>query len=112
MKLFWFVFFTGFIIFYFAVQAVGIPFLSVEMIFNDIYHFLAGFIFLIGVITLEVEHKFRTLLMFVAGVLVLDGIYGYYQNGIDRNYIVTHLYNLYLLFWGAVSGLMFKKSRK
>ena len=110
MKLFWFVFIIGFILFYFAVQAVDVPFFSVEMLINDLYHFLAGFIFLVGVITLKVEHKFRTVLMLVAGVLVLDGLYGYFQHGIDRNYLITHLYNLYLLIWGVVCGLVFKKS--
>ena len=112
MKLFWFVFITGFILFYFAIQAASVPFFSVEMLINNLYLFLAGFVFLVGVMKLKVKHKFRIVLMFVVGILVLDGIYAYYQYGVDRNYIVTHLYNLYLLIWGAVSGLVFKQSRK
>jgi len=112
MKLFWFVLSIGLFLFYFSVQAADVPFFSVEMIFNNLYHFFAGFIFLVGVIKLKIKHKFRTVLMLVVGVLILDGIYDYSQHGLDKNYLMTYLYNLYLLFWGTVSGLAFDKSRK
>ena len=110
MRLFWFVFCTGLIIFYFVDQAVEVDSFTKETIINNLYHFFAGFIFLAGMFYLKMQHKFRWFVILFIGILVFDEIYDL-SRGIKDTSLITIFFNSYLLIWGGVSGLVFSKKR-
>ncbi len=111
MRLFWLVFTTGALIFYFIDQAVDVDSFSKELIVNNLYHFLVGFLFIIGMLHFKYKFKFKILLPLIFTVLVLGEIYDFFIE-ITNFSILSLIYNIYVLFWGVVSGFAFSKSLK
>jgi hypothetical protein len=111
MRLFWFVFITGGIFFYFIDQAVDVDSFSKELMVNNLYHFLVGFLFIIGMQHFKYKFKFKILLPLIFTVLVLGEIYDFFIE-ITNFSILSLLYNIYVLFWGVVSGFAYSKSLK
>ena len=110
MRLFWLVFGTGLLVFYFVDKAVKVDSFTVETLLNNLYHFFAGFIFLTGMFYLNIQYKFRWFAILFLGILVLDEIYDL-SRGIKDTSFITIFFNSYLLLWGGVSGLVFSKKR-
>ncbi len=110
MRLFWFVFCTGLLIFYFVDKAVKVDSFTIETQLNNLYHFLAGFIFLTWMFHAKIQHKFRWFVIVFISILVLDEVYDF-SRGIKDTSFITIFFNSYLLLWGGISGLVFSKKR-
>lgn len=108
MRFFWFVFFMGMVLFYFADQAAKIDTFTVAALINNLYHFLAGFIFVAWLFRSDIKNKFKAFFILLVGIFILDEIYDYFMSIKDFNFIL-HIYHLYLILWGAVSGLVLGK---
>ncbi len=111
MRLFWFVFITGGIFFYFIDQAVDVDSFSKELMVNNLYHFLVGFLFIIGMLHFKYKFKFKILLPIIFAVLVLGEVYDFFIE-ITNFSILSLFYNIYVLSWGVISGFAFSKSLK
>ncbi len=110
MRLFWFVFCTGLLMFYFVDKAVGVDSFTIETLLNNLYHFLAGFVFLAWMYYAKIQHKFRWFVILFIGILILDEAYDF-SRGIKDTSLIMIFFNSYLLIWGGVSGLAFSKKR-
>ncbi len=108
MRLFWLTFCVGWVLFYFADQAVKYDSLTVEGLINNLYHFFAGFIFITWMFKSNIKNKFKSFIILLIVILVLDETYDYFRHVKDFGLIML-IYHLYLVFWGAASGLMISK---
>lgn len=111
MRLFWFVFCSGWAFIYFLDHAFKVDSFTEETLINNLYHFFTGFIFLAGAIRLNLKHKLKFFLVLVIVILFLDEIYDYVRYVKDFTFL-TLFYNLSLLLWGALSGLALSKRSK
>ncbi len=111
MRLFFFVFCSGGAVFYFINHAFKVDSFADETLINNVYHFVAGFIFLAGAIRLNLKHKFKFFILLVIMILLLDEIFDYMRYVKDFSFL-SLFYNLYLLLWGALSGLVLSKRLK
>lgn len=106
MKIFWFVFVTGLILFYLLVKAFKINVFSLEMFTHALYHFFIGF----GSMTYFYFHRtvrlIKILLVFLFIFLALDQVYDY-SRGVGHMNIKYLLFNFYLVFWGGLNGFSF-----
>ena len=105
MRLFWFVFCVGWVLFYFADQAVKYESLSLEGLINNIYHFLAGFVFIAWMFRSDIKNKVKSFFILLVVILALDETYDYFRQVNDFSLIMV-IYHLYLVFWGAACGFM------
>ncbi|MGR8932768.1 MAG: hypothetical protein ACU837_00075 [Gammaproteobacteria bacterium] len=106
MKLFWLVFFTGLILFYFVKQALKIEFGSVEILLHTLYHFFSGFIVLAGWCFFKFKKRFKVFFAIVITILLIDEL-GDYFRGVEDMTSIMLAYNLYMLLWGAAAGIAF-----
>ena len=111
MRLFWFVFCSGWVFIYFVDHAIKVDSFAEETLINNLYHFFTGFIFLAGVNRLNLKHKFKFFMVLVIVILCLDEIYDYMRHVKDFTFL-SLFYNLSLLLWGALSGLALSKRSK
>jgi hypothetical protein len=108
MKLFWFVLITGFVLFFFIVQAFKLDIFSLEMLTHNLYHFLIAFVIL-GYFFLHMTLKImKFLLILVLCLLVLDEIV-HYVSGVGNISAEVLIMNFYLLVWGGLSGFLFTR---
>lgn len=111
MRLFWFIFCLGLVFLYFIDQAIDAKSLTPKMIINNLYHYLAGLIFLPKLIKSNIAHKIRYISLFLLSVLMIGVIFNYSMEVQDIR-ILSLLYNLYFVFWGTVSGLVFRMTKR
>ncbi len=106
MRLFWFVFLSGGVFFYFIDQAFKMDLFSKETLLNNMYHFFAGFIYLAWTLRLNLKNKLKLFFLLAAVILFIDEMYDYLRH--FRTFTFIELfYNLYLLLWGALCGYVF-----
>ncbi|MGH8549521.1 MAG: hypothetical protein ACRERU_13165 [Methylococcales bacterium] len=108
MKLFWFVFVTGSILFFLVVQAFKLDVLSVEMLTHNLYHFFIGFVILNYFFFHMTLKIMKFLLLLVLALLVLDEIFDY-ARGVGNITVELLILNFYLVFWGGLSGFTFAR---
>lgn len=106
MRLFWIVFFAGLFLFYFVSKALKIEVDSFEMLWHLLYHFFSGFIVLAGWYFYKSKRRFKIFLLIIFTILLVDEL-GDYFRGVEDMSSMMLAFNLYLLFWGAVSGIAF-----
>lgn len=106
MKLFWIVFFAGLILFYFVANALKVEIGSLEMFLHMLYHFFSGAIILAGWYFYKSKRRFKIFLLIIFTILFVDEL-GDYFRGVENMSSMMLAFNLYLLFWGAVSGIAF-----
>ena len=111
MKLFWFVFLTGSIVFYLVIRAVKVDILSLEMLTHVLYHFFIGFVILAYFVFHMTIRRMKFLLILVLALLVLDEIFDY-ARGVGNIRFETLILNFYLVFWGGLSGFIFAARKK
>lgn len=105
MKLFWTVFFAGLILFYFVANALKIKIDSLEMFLHMLYHFFAGAIILAGWYFYKSKRRLKIFLLSIFAILFIDEL-GDYFRGVEDMTSMMLAFNLYMLFWGAVSGIV------
>ena len=111
MRLFWFVFFSGGIFFYFLDQAFKVELFTTETVLNNMYHFFAGFIYLAWSLRLNLKNKLKYFILLAAVILFIDEMNDYLRH--YRTFTFIELfYNLYLLLWGALCGYVYLISPK
>lgn len=108
MKLFWFIILFGLAVYYFIVQAFKLSIFNAEMLLHTLYHYATGFIILSGCFVLSSTKKTKSIVIgcLAVTILFIDEIYDY-RRGIENFNLMLILYNLYVLFWGALSGVAF-----
>ena len=106
MRLFWLVFGTGWIPYYFFVKALKVDVFSVEMLLHTLYYFFAGFIILAGWCFYKSKKRIKFLLISIFFIIYIDDLTDYLR-GIDVITTEMLIYNLYVLFWGSLSGVTF-----
>lgn len=106
MKLFWFTILFGLAVYYFVVQAFKLSVFNAEMLLHTLYHYATGFIVLSGCFLLSSTKKIKSIVIGSIAMLILfvDEIYDY-RRGVESLNLMMILYNLYVLFWGALSGV-------
>ena len=109
MRLFWFIFCTGLLIFYFVDKAVKVDSFTLEALLNNLYHFFAGFVFLTWMYYVKVQHKFRWSAILFIGILVLDEVYDFSRGIKDTSFLTIFLIHTYW-FGEVLVGLSLVKN--
>lgn len=108
MKLFWFVFITGSVLFLLLIKAFKVDILSLEMLTHDLYHFLIGFVILAYFFLHMTFKTMKFLLALVLGLLVLDEIFDY-ARGVGNISFELLITNFYLVIWVEFSGFTYAR---
>jgi hypothetical protein len=99
---------VGLILLYFVDIALRVHNLNLEMLTHNLVRFFAGFVIL-GIWVWD-EHKIglKVSLYIILAFLISDDIFDYIR-GVDNISVPMFLHDLYIVFWGAISGLFFVK---
>ncbi len=96
----------GLLLLYFVDAAFHIDGLTKEMLTDNSFRFLLGFILISIWSWSEHKHKPKIFMYLLLVILIGDVIYDYVQNISTLDFEMT-LHDLYLFFWGALSGYYF-----
>ncbi len=108
MKLFWFVFIAGSILFFLVISAFKVDVLTLEMLTHILYHFFIGFVILAYFFSHMTIKIMKLLLILVLVLLILDEIFDY-ARGVGEVSAELLIMNFYLVFWGGLSGFTFAR---
>lgn len=99
---------VGLILLYLVDIALRVNSLNLEMLIHNLVRFFAGFVIL-GIWIWD-EHKIRLKisLYIILAFLISDDIFDYFR-GIDNISVPMFLHDLYIVLWGAISGMFFVK---
>ena len=111
MKLFWAIFVSGSILFFFVVQALKVNMFTLEMLTHSLYHFFIGFVILANFVFHMTLKRMKFLLLLVLALLVLGEIFDYVR-GLGNLSVELLIFNFYLVFWGGISGFTFAVHKK
>ena len=106
MKLLWFSLFVGLILLAVVDAAFKIDSISLEMLLHNLYHFFTGCVMFSLWVWYKHKKKVTFFLYVLLVFLLLDGIVDYVR-GVDALSLQMILHNLYLVFWGVITGLLF-----
>jgi hypothetical protein len=111
MKLFWFVFITGFVLLFFLINAFKIDVFSWEMVTHILYHFFIGFAIFFYFFSHMTLKSMKFLLILVLGLLILDEIFDY-SRGVGKISLMILIANFYMVLWGGLSGFTYARCRR
>ena len=74
------------------------------MFTHNLYHFFSGMIILGGLVHFNPKKKFKFYALIIIGILIFDEINDF-TRGVSIAGFLMVFYNLYLIFWGALTGL-------
>jgi FtsH-binding integral membrane protein len=106
MKLFWLSLLVGLILLAVVDAAFKIDSMSQEMLLHNLFHFFTGCVLFSLWVWYKHKKKITFFLYILLVFLLLDGIVDYVR-GVDNMSLQMILHNLYLVFWGVVTGLLF-----
>jgi hypothetical protein len=106
MKVFWLVFFTGLVLLYFFVKGLKVEFFTLEIFLHTLYYFFSGFVILAGWCFYKAEKHLKVFVILVLGIIFVDDLSDYVR-GVNDITTEMLIYNLYLMLWGALSGVAF-----
>ena len=106
MKLFWLALLVGLILLVVVDAAFKIDSMNLEMLLHNLYHFFTGCVMFSLWVWYKHKKKVTFFIYILLMLLLLDETFDYFR-GVEDMSLQMFLHNLYLVFWGAITGLLF-----
>jgi hypothetical protein len=111
MKLFFLTFIGGLLLLALVDTALKIDSASREMLLHNLYHFFSGCLIFGLWVWLRRKRGIKFFVFLLLALLLLDEVMDIMRN-VDQVTVAMLLHNLYLVFWGALTGLSLSRCVK